>query len=144
MRIKINEILASKGNDAWAISPDATVYQAIEMMADKGVGALAVTAADKLTGIVSERDYARKVILKGESSKVIKVSSIMSSEVVTVTGEHHVDECMNLMTEHHIRHLPVVEGENLIGMISVGDLVKSIMQDQSSTIEHLEGYIRRG
>jgi CBS domain-containing protein len=144
MKTKIKEILSSKGRDIWSVSPQSTVYEAIEMMADKGVGALAVTLDDKLVGIVSERDYARKVILKGESSREITVRSIMTKEVVCVSGEQSVDECMAVMTEKRIRHLPIMDGNKLVGMISVGDLVKSIIKEQSFTIEQLEGYIRGG
>jgi len=144
MKTKIKEILAVKGHDVWAVSPESTVFEAIEMMAEKGVGALAVTLDETLVGIVSERDYARKVILKGQSSKEISVKEIMTSSVACVSGEESVDECMALMTENHIRHLPIMDGEKLTGMISVGDLVKSIIRDQSFTIEQLEGYIRGG
>lgn len=144
MKTKIKEILAVKGQDVWAVSPQSTVYDAIDKMAEKGVGALAVTKDDRLVGIVSERDYARKVILKGQASRETTVKEIMTTDVVCVTGEESVDECMALMTENHIRHLPVMDGEKLIGMISVGDLVKSIIRNQTFTIEQLEGYIRGG
>jgi CBS domain-containing protein len=142
MQTKIKEILAVKGHDVWAVSPESTVFEAIEMMADKSVGALAVTLDGDLVGIVSERDYARKVILKGHSSRETSVREIMSTEVVCISGEEKVDECMTLMTEKHVRHLPIMDGEKLVGMISVGDLVKSIIRDQTFTIEQLEGYIR--
>jgi CBS domain-containing protein len=144
MKTKIKDILAVKGNNVWAVSSASTVFEAIEMMADKGVGALAVTLDERLVGIVSERDYARKVILKGQSSRETTVKEIMTSKVVCVSGEEGVEECMALMTENHIRHLPIMEGEKLVGMISVGDLVKSIIKNQSFTIEQLEGYIRGG
>ena len=144
MKIKISEILSVKGHNVWSVSPEATVYEAIEIMAEKGVGALAVTSGDKLAGIISERDYARKVILKGHSSKETPVSAIMSTDVVCVSGDQRVDECMALMTEKRIRHLPILDNDKLIGMISVGDLVKSIIKEQSFTIEQLEGYIRGG
>jgi len=114
------------------------------MMADKGVGALAVTSGANLAGIVSERDYARKVILQGKSSKDIRVEEIMTTNVVCVSEERKVDECLALMTEKRIRHLPVLAGDALVGMISVGDLVKSIIREQSFTIEQLESYIRGG
>lgn len=144
MKTKIKEILAVKGQNVWAISSQSTVFEAIEMMADKGVGALAVTLDEKLVGIVSERDYARKVILKGQSSRETSVKEIMTTDVICVSGEEKIDECMALMTEKHVRHLPVMDGEKLVGMISVGDLVKSIIEEQSFTIEQLEGYIRGG
>lgn len=142
MKTKIKEILAVKGHSVWAVSPESTVFEAIEVMADKGVGALAVTLDEKLVGIVSERDYARKVILKGQSSRETFVREIMSTEVVCVSGEEKVDECMALMTEKRVRHLPILDGDKLVGMISVGDLVKTIIRDQTFTIEQLEGYIR--
>jgi CBS domain-containing protein len=144
MKAKIIEILSAKGKEVWSVSPDSTVYEAIEMMADKGVGALAVTSGGNLAGIVSERDYARKVILQGKSSKDIKVNEIMTTNVVCVSEERKVDECLALMTEKRIRHLPVLAGDALVGMISVGDLVKSIIREQSFTIEQLESYIRGG
>lgn len=142
MKTKIKEILAVKGHSVWAVSPESTVFEAIEVMAEKGVGALAVTLDEKLVGIVSERDYARKVILKGQSSRETFVREIMSTEVVCVSGEEKVDECMALMTEKRIRHLPILDGDKLVGMISVGDLVKTIISEQTFTIEQLEGYIR--
>lgn len=142
MKTKIKEILAVKGHNVWAVPPESTVFEAIEMMADKGVGALAVTLDGKLVGIISERDYARKVILKGQSSKETSVREIMSTDVICVSGEETIDECMALMTEKRVRHLPILDGDKLVGMISVGDLVKSIIKDQTFTIEQLEGYIR--
>lgn len=142
MNIKIKEILSSKGSEIWAVTPDSTVYEAIEMMALKGVGALAVKSGERLAGIVSERDYARKVILKGKSSRETRVDEIMSTNVVCVSEELKVDECLALMTEKRIRHLPVVDGDKLLGMISVGDLVKATIKEQSFTIEQLESYIR--
>ncbi len=144
MNAKIKEILASKGTNVWTISSESTVYDAIEMMAEKSVGALAVTSDSKLAGIISERDYARKVILKGLASKDISVKDIMSKNVICVSPEQKVDECMAVMTEKHVRHLPVMEAETLVGMISVGDLVKDIIKEQSFTIEQLESYIRGG
>lgn len=142
MKTKIKEILAVKGHNVWAVPPESTVFEAIEMMADKGVGALAVTLDGKLVGIISERDYARKVILKGQSSKETSVREIMSTDVICVSGEETIDECMALMTEKRVRHLPILDSDKLVGMISVGDLVKSIIKDQTFTIEQLEGYIR--
>lgn len=140
VKIKIAEILEKKGQDVWSISFDSVVYDAIEMMADKGVGALAVTSNDKLVGIISERDYARKVILKGLSSKDVKVTEVMSSDVISISRDHTVQECMALMTEHRVRHLPVLNEEELIGMVSVGDMVNSTIEEQSATIGQLQSY----
>jgi len=137
----IKELLGNKGQEIWSVGPDATVYEAIELMAGKGVGALMVMAEDKPVGIVSERDYARKVILQGRTSKTTPVREIMSSRIIHTSPDRHVEECMTLMTSNKIRHLPVMEGEQLVGMVSIGDLVKATISEQQSTIEHLERYI---
>ena len=137
----VSEILHHKGNQAWSISPEATVFEAIELMADKNVGALLVTEGDKLVGIISERDYTRKVALKGKSSKQTAVREILSGHVVHVAPQNTVEECMRLMTDHRIRHLPVLEGERIVGVVSIGDLVNWIISAQTSTIQQLQTYI---
>jgi CBS domain-containing protein len=137
----VGSMLRHKGSDIFWLSPEATVYDAVAMMADKGVGALLVLSGGKLTGIVSERDYARKVILKGKHSHEMQVKEIMTSPVFTVTPEHSVEDCMRIITAHRIRHLPVMEGDALVGMISIGDVVRSIISSQAHAIDQLSGYI---
>ncbi|HWH72093.1 MAG TPA: CBS domain-containing protein [Candidatus Sulfotelmatobacter sp.] len=137
----IGEILNFKGNRVWAISPDATVFEAIQLMDEKNVGALLVTQGESLIGILSERDYTRKVALKGKNSKHTAVKEILSGQVFHVTPEHTVEECMRLMTAHRVRHLPVLKGERLVGVVSIGDLVNWIISAQTCTIEQLQTYI---
>ena len=137
----INEILDHKGSAVWTVAPDTTVFEAIQMMSEKNVGALLVTERDKLVGIISERDYTRKVALKGRSSKELKVREILSEHLLSVTRQHTIEECMRLMTEHRVRHLPVLDGERITGVVSIGDLVNWIISTQSTTIRQLETYI---
>ncbi|MBI4549255.1 MAG: CBS domain-containing protein [Ignavibacteriae bacterium] len=137
----VRQILETKGNQIWSVSPETTVFDAIKLMADKNVGALLVLEAEKLRGVISERDYARKVILKGKSSKETHVKEIMTAEVVIIRPENSIEECMAVMTHKRIRHLPVVDKERLIGMISIGDVVKAIISEQEFTIKQLENYI---
>ena len=137
----VSDLLKSKGHQVWSVIPDQAVYDALKLMADKNIGALLVLDKDRLVGIFSERDYARKVILKGKSSKNIPVKEIMSSEVVYVRPEQTIQDCMALMTDRHIRHLPVLEGKQLVGMVSIGDVVGSIIFEQGFEIKQLETYI---
>ncbi len=137
----VRHLLDRKGREVYSVSPEDPVLEAIQLMADHHVGALLVMKGDELTGIVSERDYARKVILLGRSANDTPVWQIMSSPVTTVKPEQTVDECMHIVTERRIRHLPVLEAERVIGVISIGDLVKAVIEDQQHTIEQLESYI---
>jgi CBS domain-containing protein len=137
----VRSILESKGHDIVSISPAATVYEAVAEMARREVGALLVLSNEKLVGIISERDYARKVILQGRSSKETRVDEIMTSSLITVTSSDTVDDCMRIVTERRVRHLPVVDNGELHGMVSIGDLVKSIISAQSYTIDQLYTYI---
>lgn len=138
---KIREILEAKGSEVFSIHPKATVYDAIAEMADKGVGALLVMEDGRLVGIISERDYTRKVILKGRSSREALVEEIMTRDVVTASPDITVAEGMRLMTDHRIRHLPLVSGGKVTGVVSIGDLVKAIISEQEATIAHLTNYI---
>jgi CBS domain-containing protein len=137
----VRDVLKRKGQDVWSITPDTTVYRAIEIMADKHIGALLVIVDGKLVGIVSERDYARKVVLKGRSSKETRVAEIMTSPVISVQPQHAVDECMRIVTDNRIRHLPVIDDERVIGIVSIGDLVNWIISVQHQTIQQLQDYI---
>jgi CBS domain-containing protein len=137
----ISEILNHKGATVWSISPELMVFDAIQMMADKNIGALLVIDQGKLVGILSERDYTRKVALKGKSSKQTRVKEILSEELIHVSPAHTVEECMRLMTEHRVRHLPVLDGDKIVGLVSIGDLVNWIISAQTSTIHQLQTYI---
>jgi len=137
----IKQILDSKGRTVHSVTPSDTVYRAIECMAEHAIGALLVMDGKRLAGIISERDYARQVILKGRSSRETTVESIMSLPVVTTTEEKTVEQCMAVMTEKRIRHLPVVSGDEVVGIVSLGDLVKTRLEEQKFLIEQLEQYI---
>ncbi len=137
----VQHLLDRKGRELISIVQDASVFDAIKLMADRGVGSLLVMDGGDLKGIVTERDYARKVIIKGRSSESTQVGEIMSTDLVTATSQQTVSECMELMTDRRIRHLPVVDGDDVIGLISIGDLVQAIISDQREEIEQLEGYI---
>lgn len=140
----IEKILSQKSGETWSISPDATVYDAVALMAEKNIGALLVVENERLVGIVSERDYSRKVMLRGKRSRETYVREIMSSELTTAHPRETVEECLRFMTEKRIRHLPVVDGGSLRGVISIGDLVKHVISVQSATLEQLRDYISGG
>ncbi|MPZ75867.1 MAG: CBS domain-containing protein [Deltaproteobacteria bacterium] len=137
----VTDVLRRKGRDVWTVSPDATVYNALKEMADKNAGALMVVDGDNLVGVFSERDYARKIILHGKASKDTLVKEIMSSEVFWVGPNQTIRVCMELMTDKRIRHLPVLEAGRLVGVISIGDVVKAIISEQEFAIQQLEQYI---
>jgi CBS domain-containing protein len=137
----VASILKTKGSQVWSIAPGATVYAAIALMAEKRSGSLAVLVQDELVGIITERDYARKVILQGKSSKETPVAEIMSSPVLTVEPKHTVDQCLRIVTDNRIRHLPVMAEGRVVGLVSIGDLVNSILSMQAHTIDQLETYI---
>jgi CBS domain-containing protein len=137
----VQHLMEAKGSEVWSVAPEDSVYEAIRLMAEKEIGALLVMDGDRLAGILSERDYARSVILKGRSSRETKVSEIMTREVVTGRLDHRIEVCLARMTERRIRHLPIVEDGQVKGMVSMGDLVKAIIAEQQATIEQLEQYI---
>ena len=137
----VKDILKSKGSEIWSVKPDDTVFSAIKMMADKGIGALLVMDGDKLVGIVTERDYARKVVLEGKSSREAAVNEVMTTKILCVTPERTIDECMALMTDKRIRHLPVLEHKQVVGFVSIGDLVKAVIGEQKILIDQLQHYI---
>jgi CBS domain-containing protein len=137
----VGAILREKGRRVWSIHPDESVLEAIRLMADKGIGALVVIDGSTLAGIISERDYARKVVLQGRSSKDTRVGDIMTSQVFFVGPDHTVDECLAIVTAKRIRHLPVVENQQVVGIVSIGDLVRRIVSTQGETIQFLQEYI---
>jgi CBS domain-containing protein len=139
--VPISSILRHKGNGVWSVAPDASVYQAIAIMAEKGIGALPVIADGQLIGILSERDYARKVVLQSRSSKDTLVSEIMTTPVVSVSPSNTVEDCMRTMTLQRIRHLPVVDEGKILGIVSIGDLVRKVISTQGEIIQHLQEYI---
>lgn len=138
----VRQLLQGKGSQIWSVAPGDSVFQALELMAEKNVGALVVMDGDALVGMFSERDYARKIILLGRASRDTAVRDVMSSHVVTVEVDKTVADCMVSMTEHRIRHLPVVDGDRLVGLVSIGDVVKAIMSEQSFLIDQLQNYIQ--
>lgn len=137
----VKQLLDAKGHDIWSVAPDTLVFDALQLMAEKNCGALVVLDAGKLAGIFSERDYARKVALKGKASKDTPVKEIMSAQVFFIRPEQSVEDCMALMSSKRIRHLPVLDGEKLVGVISIGDVVKAVISEQEYTIKQLENYI---
>lgn len=138
----VRSVLASKGGNVWSIGPDATVYEAIELMAEREIGSMPVIdGSGDLIGLISERDYARKIILQGRSSRETPVSEIMSSPVIYVSPSETVDRCMHIMTDARIRHLPVVEHTRVVGIVSIGDLVNWIISSHEESIAHLQSYI---
>lgn len=139
--LTVRQILEAKGTNFWAVPPSATVYEALQLMADKDIGALLVLDHERVAGIFSERDYARKVILKGRSSKETTVSELMSTPVSTVRSDQTIEDCMKLMTSRKYRHLPVVDGNTLMGVISIGDVVNALISSQKTTIRDLETFI---
>lgn len=137
----VSQILKKKGSDVWSVRPEDTVFDAVKMMAEKGVGALLVMEDDRLVGIISERDYARKIILEGKASRDTPVTDIMTRRVLCVSPDRSVDECMALMSDKHARHLPVVEDKKVVGVLSIGDLVKATIDEQKILIDQLKQYI---
>lgn len=137
----VKDILNSKGSEVWSVGPDNTVFDAIKFMADKSIGALLVMDGEKLVGIVTERDYARKVVLEGKSSREAAINEVMTTKILCVSPERTIDECMALMTDKRIRHLPVLDHKQVVGFVSIGDLVKAVMSEQKVLIDQLQHYI---
>ncbi len=138
---RVKDILKNKGNAVFSVEPQVMVYRAIELMCEKNIGGLLIVENEKLAGIFTERDYARKLILKGKSSKDTPISELMTKNPFTVSPESSIEVCMQMMTDKHIRHLPVTDDDKIVGMISIGDVVRYIIEEQKSIIEHLENYI---
>src|SRR5580698_10030051 len=137
----ISSVLVNKTSALWSVAPEATVFEAIKLMAEKNIGSLLVMSGGKLAGVITERDYTRKVALQGKTSKDTRVREIMPHEFITVTADDSVEDCMRMMTEHRVRHLPVMEADNVIGLVSIGDLVNWIISTQNSQLEQMEQYI---
>jgi len=140
----VGDLLQGKGREVWSVAPDTTVYEALALMAERRIGAVVVTRDGRVVGILSERDYARQVVLKGKTSRETPVHEIMTSRVVYVRLQHSIEDCMALMTDKRVRHLPVIEEEKLVGIISIGDVVKAVISEKQFIIEQLENYIARG
>jgi len=140
----VHDLLRQKGRNVWSVTPDTTVYDALRLMAEKEIGAVLVLEGDQLVGVLSERDYARQVVLKGKTSKETPVHEIMTARVVYVRPDQTVEGCMALMTDKHVRHLPVIEGGKLVGLLSIGDVVKTVISEKQFLIEQLENYITNG
>jgi CBS domain-containing protein len=140
----ISSILANKSTPLWSVAPETTVFEAIRLMAEKNIGSLLVLSGDKLAGLFTERDYTRKVALNGKNSKETRVGEIMPADILTVTPDDSVEDCMRLMTEKRVRHLPVVDGTSVVGLVSIGDLVNWIISTQSAHIEQMEQYLSGG
>ena len=139
--MKVKDILKRKSGVVISVTPNATVLDALKLMAEKNIGGVLVMEGEKLEGIFTERDYARKIILKGKTSAEAKISEVMVSNLITITPDHDTSQCMQLMTDKTIRHLPVIEGDKVVGVISIGDVVKSVIEEQQNVIQHLEQYI---
>ena len=139
--VTVRQVLREKGSNVWSVAPDATVFEAIQIMAEKGVGALLVMEWSRLVGVISERDYPRKIVLKDRSSRATMVRDIMTEKVIHVAPDTSIDECMMLMSDNRIRHLPVLEGERVVGVMSVKDVLHNIISEKQSLIQQLESYI---
>ena len=141
MPLTVRQLLDHKSSGIYSIRPDASVLEALELMAREDISSVLVTEGEELRGIFTERDYARKVILRGRNSRDTVIRELMTSQLITITPQHTIEDCMSIMTERHIRHLPVMDGGQVVGVVSIGDVVKSIISDQEATIQQLAGYI---